>query len=96
MKTEIKLPLTLQSKFLSFHDSTWTTLFEKGAWSPVSHPPISCNLNGTAQEMKFSVKDFLQKIADMFTFTKEIFSGKLHSLCSVYEDLQVDFFCDYL
>ena len=32
----------------------------------------------TAQEMKFSFKDF-------FTFTEEILNGKLHLLCSVPE-----------
>ena len=40
----------------------------------------------TAQKMKFSIKDFfsnLQEAADLVTFIEEIFTGKLHFLCSV-------------
>ena len=39
----------------------------------------------TAQKMKFSIKDFLNKcgqMADLATFTEEILKGKLHFLCS--------------
>ena len=35
----------------------------------------------TAQNMKFSIKDFFRK-CDFFTFTEEILNGKLHFLCS--------------
>ena len=42
----------------------------------------------TAQEMKFSIKDFFSKCkknpqfpADFVTFTEEILNGKLHFLC---------------
>ena len=38
--------------------------------------------------MKFSIKDFfskfLQKTADLVTFTEEILNGKLHFLCSAF------------
>ena len=41
-------------------------------------------LHDTAQKMKFFIKDFfiklwkLQETADLVTFTKEIFNGKLY------------------
>ena len=38
--------------------------------------------SGTAQKMKFSIKDFFRK-SDQITFTEEILNGKLHFLCSV-------------
>ena len=45
--------------------------------------------NRTAQKMKLSLKDFFSKCdqirrpADLFTFTAEIFNGKLHFLCGI-------------
>ena len=43
----------------------------------------------TAQQMKFSIKDFFskcdhnpQETADLVTFTEEIVNGKLHFFCS--------------
>ena len=45
--------------------------------------------HGTAQKMKFSIKDFVskwlnpQETADLVTFTEKILDGKLHFLCSV-------------
>ena len=40
--------------------------------------------NGTAQKMKFSIKDFISKCnTNLQTFTEEILNGKLHFLCSV-------------
>ena len=35
-------------------------------------------VRGTAQNVKFSIKDFPQKTADLVTFTEEILNGKLH------------------
>ena len=37
----------------------------------------------TAQKMKFSIKDFFSKSADLVTFTEEILNGKPPFLCSV-------------
>ena len=39
--------------------------------------------NGTAREMKFSIKDFFSKCANLVTFTEEILDGKLHFLYRV-------------
>ena len=37
----------------------------------------------TAQNMKFSIKDFFSK-CDLVTFTEEILNGELHFLCNDY------------
>ena len=42
----------------------------------------------TAQKMKFLIKDFFSKCADLVTFTEEIFNGKLHFLCIEVEERQ--------
>ena len=47
---------------------------------------------GTAQKMKFSIKDF----ADLVTFTEEILNGKLHFLCSERTDRAFLIWFDYL
>ena len=40
------------------------------------------NDNFTAQKIKFSIKDFVSKCADLVTFAEEIVNEKLHFLCS--------------
>ena len=37
----------------------------------------------TSQKIKFSIKNFLKKTADLVTFAEEILNGKLHLLCSL-------------
>ena len=53
------------------------------------------DITHTAQNMKFSIKDFFskcvqipQETADLVAFTEEILNGKLHFLCSVISYLR--------
>ena len=39
--------------------------------------------SNTVQKMKFSIKDFISKTADLVTFTERILNRKLHFLCNV-------------
>ena len=52
--------------------------------------------HGTAQKMKFSIKDFFRKCdcetADLVTFTEEILNGKLYFLCSIASMRNFSFF----
>ena len=56
------------------------------AYVHLYHFPIN-----TAQKIKFSIKDFFSKPADLVTFTghiiwsriEEILNGKFHFLCSI-------------
>ena len=58
--------------------------------SVITSTDLDIHENYTAENMKFSIKDFVskmwpkpQEIADLVTFTEEMLNGKLHFLCSV-------------
>ena len=69
----------------------WTWLKQHGgsnktmaAWTLLlgHYPSADYPSRLTAQKMRFSIKDFFSKAADLVTFTEEILNAELHFLCS--------------
>ena len=70
-----------QMNWLKQHGGSNKTM---AAWTLLAghYPSADYPSRLTAQKMRFSIKDFFSKAADLVTFTDEILNGKLHFLCS--------------
>ena len=64
-------------------DSLWFEDYEKTQVKKDTDTKIFENKSTALhKKMKFSIKDFFSKCADLVTFTEEILNWKLHFLCS--------------